>query len=93
MPTLTANDLKTWQISYNPYTDLFQMFNERVFKTPNNRLKEVKRGDATLLYLRNNNRPMLVQLNNAYTYLGDIDNMSKEDIIKTIIGYVKNHAR
>ena len=88
MQIIAPNDMNSWKISYNPYIDLFQMFNSAVFHTPDSNLKKSHRGDITVLYLKNGNRPMLVEFKNAYSHLGDVDNMSKTDIIRTIVGTI-----
>jgi hypothetical protein len=93
MNTLLAKDMTTWKISYNPYNDLFQIFKEDVFFIPDENVSKVTKGEATLLYEKATQKPLLVEFKNAYKHLGDIDNMSKESIIQNIIGYVKNYGR
>ena len=93
MKTANANDLKTWKITYNPYTDLFQIYEERVFHMPDSEIASKSKGVAKLLYDKKTHSPLLIEFSNAYEHLGDIDNMSKESIIQGVIGYVRSHGR
>lgn len=93
MSHLTTKSLSNWKISYNPYSDLFQIFNDTIFKTPDKDLKTEKRGFAVLFYTKDSNKPLMVEFTHAYKYLGDIDNMDKKHIIQSVIGYIDNHGR
>lgn len=93
MNSTLAKELKTWKISYNPYIDLFQIFTEQAFYIPEKKVSTQHKGSATLLFNKANERLLLIELKNAYDVLGDVDNMSKADIIDRVIGYVENYGR
>jgi len=92
MQAITSTTINDWKISYNPYTDLFQIFNEKVFNTQNKDLGSKKKGCAVLVYEKSTRTPLMVEFRRAYEYLGDIDNMSKKAIIHNVIGYVESHG-
>jgi hypothetical protein len=92
MQLLTSANIGTWKISYNPYTDFFQIFSETIFRADNKNLFSKKEGDAVLVFEKSTKKPLMVEFVNVYECIGDVDNMSKEDIIQRVIGYVNNHG-
>lgn len=93
MTSIVAGELQNWQISYNPYIDLFQVFSEVAFHTPDTQISKDNIGDATLLYLTSGHKLILIEFRNAYSHVGDIDNMSKSDIIQSVIGYLHDYGK
>jgi hypothetical protein len=83
--------LTKWNFSYNVYTDLFQVYDRRVLALPNEKLKNKKFDDLTLLYDKSSKDLLLIEVSNAYQLLGDIENMPKKDIIQSIMQYMEAH--
>lgn len=84
MNTTIQNLLKTWYVSYDPYTDLFQMYDGRVFELPKNHLMEKNSGNVKLLYSKDSSKPLLIEIKNAYNQLGDVDDLEKSEIINKV---------
>lgn len=93
MNTSLQKTMASWKISYNPYIDLFQIYDRAVFALPNDKLKSKSIGSIKLVYSKSSHAPLLAEVQNAYEYLGDIDNMSKQAIIQSIVGYIEHHGK
>jgi len=88
-PTL-SNQLKNWHIAYNPYTDIFQMYDGTALKTDKSKFNKTALKHGYLYCEKTTNKPLFVEFKNAYDYLGDIENMDKKHIIQKVIGCI-NH--
>ena len=84
MNTTIRNLLKTWYVAYDPYTDLFQMYDGKVFDLPKNNLIEKSLENIRLVYSKNSSRPLLIEIKNAYNQLGDVDNLEKNEVINLV---------
>lgn len=84
--------MKNWSISYNPYTDIFQIYSNFAFSISNSRLNSFKSGDMIVFLDKKSEAPLLIEFQKAYSHFGNIDNMSKQDIIKKVTGYLTNYA-
>ena len=84
MNTTIHNLLKTWHVSYNPYTDLFQMYDGHVFDLPKDSLTEKYMNNVRFLYSKNSSQPLLIEIKNAYSQLGDIEELEKNEIIDKV---------
>lgn len=85
--------LKDWYVVYDPYSDLFQIYDDVVFTLPNDKVVEKKfKNFRTILY-RRNSKPILFEVKKAYTTFGvDLDNLSKASIIKLVKPYLSKYA-
>ncbi len=86
-----SKDMRSWRISYNPYTDIFQMYSGKAFGITNDKTSSARKGDAVILFDKETDSPLLVEFRNAYGYIGDVDNMSKQAIISKVVEYVGSH--
>ena len=90
------NDLKEkmtkWYISYDPYSDLFQIFDDKVFKLPKTDLFEEHNDNMRFISTKNSG-PVLIEVKNAYTEFGkkDIESLSKNAIMDLIIPKVEDY--
>jgi hypothetical protein len=55
---------------------------------PDEELRENEIRNTTVVTHLENDEPLLLELNEASRYLGEIDNMQKKDIIKALEGYI-----
>ncbi|SRR5258708_7806315 len=89
----TNNMLKNWFISYDPYTDLFQIYDNDVFKMPKSKLFENKSDETRFLITRDTKQPLMIEIKNFYINVGvDISGMSKYDIITVIEPYINKYV-
>jgi len=86
---LLNTQLKQWYISYNAYTDVFQIYSKESLSTNKSVFKKTKIIKGELYLDKKSNTPLFIEFKNAYRNIGDIDNMSKEAIIEKVMEYVK----
>ena len=76
---------KEWDISYDPYSDLFQIYDSSIFELSKKHIITNKKNNVKLLFYKNYSSPVLIEIMNAYTELGqNIENLNKNDILKLI---------
>lgn len=83
------NQLQNWYISYNAYTDVFQIYSKEALGANKAMFKKTKIKKGELFVDKSSNAPLFIQFKDAYRSIGDIDNMSKEAIIDKVMEYVK----
>lgn len=81
--------LHGWHLQYNPYSGSFQMYDNRVIAMADSELVAENIGDAKLLFERRSKAPLLIEMKNVAKTLGDIEGMTKEQVIDRIIAYLK----
>jgi len=85
--------LKNWFISYNPYTDLFQIYDNVVFQIPKSELLEKDENKARFLLIKQTNQPILLEIKNFYQNVGvDINNMEKSAILSVVKPFFEKYA-
>lgn len=85
--------IKNWYISYNQYSDLFQIYDDKVFTLPENKVSEKREKKFRIIISKDSAKPLLFEIKNAYDILGvDIGKLSKTSIIKLIEPYLKKYA-
>lgn len=86
--------LKKWYISYNPYSDLFQMYDDVVFTMPNDKKEVFSINNIKIVKNKDTSEPLLIEIKRAYDTLNhaDIDNLDKTDIIKLVEPYFYNYG-
>lgn len=67
------------------------MYDNTALEVGRTQLIRIKLESASV-YSDKNNTPHLVELINAYSKIGDIDNMDKTSIIDKVTGYLSNHG-
>ena len=83
------NQLKNWFISYEPYSDVFQFYDEIVFRTKDSLLSEEKTNDLRFVSNKKDKRVVLIEVKNAYDkFRIDIDNSEKSSIIDRVLEIV-----
>lgn len=85
---------KDWIISYNPYSDLFQMYDNSFFlKEKSNRSIHKSRG-VKVMFDKDTEKPVFLEVDKLYKNLGvEIDNLGKMDIIKLVKHYIGTYDR
>ena len=92
MPTQTKNILKGWSVSYDPYTDLFQMHKGNIFKMPKDKLSEKYINGMRFLYEKQRANPVLIEIKEAYEKFGcDITDLKKREIMKIVKPMVEHY--
>ena len=87
------NLLKTWYISYNPYSDLFQIYDAIAFETPKEKLIQRRHNKIRILINKTSSLPIMLEIKSAYDILGvKIDNLAKSDIIDLVEPYIQKYA-
>ena len=87
------NLIKSWYISYNPYSDLFQIYDGVAFETPKEKLIEKKNNHVRILIDKNSLLPILLEIDHAYDILGtDINSLPKSDIINLVMPYIQKYG-
>lgn len=88
------NLLKTWYITHDPYSDLFQIYDSMIFNLDKSALIELKKKNMRLLIDKKSNEPVLFEINNYYDILKvDFDILSKSSIINLINPYIEELLR
>lgn len=82
------NKLHKWYITYNPYTDIFQIYSRQALGVDKSMFKKTKLKKGELYLDKISDKPLFIQFNEAYKDIGDIDKMSKEAIINKVMEYV-----
>lgn len=92
MPAQTKNMLKEWSVSYDPYSDLFQMRKGNVFKLPKDKLSEKHIDGMRFLYKKSHVHPVLIEIKEAYDKFGrDITDLEKREIMKIVEPMVEQY--
>lgn len=85
--------IKKWYISYDPYTDLFQIYDDIVFKMPKDDIKEEGDSKIRVFLSKKSGVPVLLEIKNAYEELGlDIDNVVKSKVVELVEPYIAKYA-
>lgn len=86
--------IKDWYISYNSYADLFQIYDDRVFKIPTQNLLEKKQDKVRLIINQESSLPILLEIKDAYDTLGvNINDLEKSDIINLVTPYFRKYVK
>jgi hypothetical protein len=88
MKTIALNPRLVWNIAYSPYVDTLHLYQSKISSMPDEELRESEIRNTTVVMHLVNDEPLLLELNEASRYLGEIDNMQKKDIIKALEGYI-----
>jgi len=80
--------LKKWYISYNHYSDLFQMYDYLAFTMPKDQREEHTNDNIKIIINKDTSQPILIEIRRAYDTLhADIDKLDKTDIINLVEPY------
>jgi hypothetical protein len=82
-----------WNILYDPFTDLFQMFDASIYRSKQNAFLEKKDNNFRILFTKDSRQPILIEIAKAYEEFGvDFDNMDKKDIIKLVLPRTRKYV-
>lgn len=87
---INSKTLNNWHISYDAFTDVFQIYDDLIFKIKSNNLTCKKVNSGKITFIKENKEPVLIEFNKAYDKFGfDIDNVKKEIIFNKVISLLK----
>lgn len=87
------NLLSNWYITYNPYSDIFQIYDNNAFTTPKEKMLKNGEGKICVWIDKQSSDPILLEIKNAYDVLGvDIDSLKKTDIIDIVEPYIRQYG-
>ncbi len=89
---ISIRNTKDWLISYNPYTDILQIYKKTMMTTDRKTLKSTTINSG-IVFADNKDSTYLIELNDAYSKFGDIDNKTKTAIIKEVKEYVLSYGK
>ena len=82
-----------WYISYNPYSDFFQMYDDVVFTMPKDEKEVFTKNNIKIVINKDTSEPLLIEITRAYDTLhADIDKLDKTDIIKLVEPFFYNYG-
>lgn len=82
------NLIKDWKISYNSYSDLFQIYDFSILSASKKTISEKKDKYIRVILDKSTKEPRLFEIKNVSRNLGvEIDNLDKKDIIRLIKQY------
>ncbi|MEK7177253.1 conserved hypothetical protein [Candidatus Roizmanbacteria bacterium] len=85
---------KDWYITHDPYSDLFQAYDNVAFNNNKKDFVEKKYKDIRVYINKKTSLPFFLEITNVYEQLGvDIDNLVKLDILKLIEPYLNKYGR
>ncbi len=74
-----------WFISYDPYTDFFQMYDESILKSYKEDLVLKKNGHARLYFSKRSPKLLLIEVDGVYDkFKKDINSMTKKQVVGLI---------
>ena len=92
MKELTQDYIKDWVLNYSTYVDTLRLFNDDIYSKKSKDLRREDFSKYTIVYYINSSKPVLFEMKHASNTLGEIDNLTKEDIIHRVIGYIHNNG-
>lgn len=76
-----------WDIRYSKYVGDLVLFDERIAQIDRTNLKANLYKDAVVT-VDEDDRPVMIEIRNADSLFGDLNNMSKQEIIHKVKEYV-----
>lgn len=87
---LDKKQLKTWYTSYNPYTDILQIYSNKAFKLAKNDIEEKIYDNLVIKFEKITGNPILFEFQNTYATLNlDPEEVSQDRLIEVISGIIK----
>ena len=86
--------LFSWFISYDVYTDIFQMFDEQIYHVKSDSLYEKDFKRWKFVFEKSKNEPLLIEIPNGYHFFGkDANAMLKSEIINKLSPVLESYAK
>lgn len=86
----TKELLSNWAVSYDPYSDVLQVYDQNIFNMPKNSLSTTKKDNFMSIKEKNSEKPVLIQVKKAYNTFGlSLDKLNKKQIIKLVEPKIK----
>lgn len=87
------NNMMDWKISYDPYTDRFQIYDNIVLTKNISSFCIEKHDDVTIYLNKISSKPVLIEIKDIYDkFPVNIDDMVKLDIINLLKPYISKYA-
>ncbi len=82
---------RDWGIAYDPYSDLLQIYDQRLHKLGDSALKRKSTKKYSVFYEKKNNEFMMIQVEKTFDkFKTDISEMSREKIIELLFTFLNN---
>lgn len=87
---IPMSTIQRWNLEYSTYIDTLSLFSDEVYSMRSDELLRHDHKNFSIVYSNKSNEPVIFEMRNASRQLGEVDNLTKEDIIQRVIGYIKN---
>lgn len=85
---------KDWYISYDIYTDVFQMYNDIVMKQDRSDFFLDRDDDLTVVFSKLSSEPVLFEIKNLYNKVKvDVNTLTKSEIISLIEPFINQYEQ
>ena len=82
---------QNWTITYDPYADFLQVYDQRLHKMSGSNLKKEHSRYYTLFFDKKNKDFLMLQVENVFDkFKKDITDMSRDEIISLLFSLEKN---
>lgn len=82
-----------WRVNYSTYVDNLQVFKSDIYSKRSKDLINKKFKDYTVVCDKTTLEPILIEMKEASKYIGELDDMSQNDIIETIERYINGEEQ
>ena len=82
-----------WNVNYSTYVDNLQVFKKEVYSKRSTDLINRKFNNYTVVCDRDTLEPVLIEIKQASDHIGELDNLSQVDIIKSVERYINDEAK
>ncbi len=85
---------RDWGIAYDPYSDLLQIYDQRLHKMKESSLKRKNTRKYSVFYEKKNNEFMMIQVEKTFDkFKADISEMGREKIIELLFTFINNGSK
>lgn len=82
---------QNWGIAYDPYSDLLQIYDQRLHKLNQSSIKRKDTRKYSVFYEKQNNEFIMIQVEKTFDkFKTDISEMSRDKIIELLFAFLKN---
>ncbi len=82
-----------WHVNYSTYVDNLQVFKSDIYSKRSKDLINKKFKNYTVVCDKTTLEPILIEMKEASKYIGELDDMSQNDIIETIERYINGEEQ
>lgn len=83
-----------WRIAYDPYSDLLQVYDNRLHSLSKSSLVRVDNSLYSTFYVKGGDEFVMIQVEKTYDKLHtDISEMSRSEVIRLLFSYIENEQK